>query len=55
MANNRKTKEGESLETAFDFDRLTKAFRAIDQDDSGTISKEELRNAFRCHVNCTEE
>ena len=55
LANNRKSKEGESLETAFDIDRLKSAFREIDEDNSGTISRDELRNAFRGNVTCTEE
>jgi len=55
LANNRHAKAGESLDTAFDFERLTSAFREIDADNSGTISREELKNAFKGNVNCTEE
>lgn len=37
LANNKSAKEGETLATAFDFESLKAAFRAMDKDNSGSI------------------
>jgi len=55
LANTRQQKEGESLKTAFDFESLKGAFRAMDKDNSGSIEIGEMKAAFRGTGSCTED
>jgi len=55
LANVRQPKEGESLKTAFDFESLKGAFRAMDKDNSGSIEISEMKDAFRTTGNCSED
>lgn len=47
LANTKYQAEGESEKTAFDFDGLRKAFRALDTQNTGTLLLDEVKEAFR--------